>query len=173
MNRFVLCFALGAAVASLAPIAVRANEKVVVAPADEYFGKMKMSILGIRNEIHDLTLKIGYEPAKAESFLSMATMTEDAMNEWERKYPKDPWIPKSLFSLERMYSIVHWSNEFNVRAKRVMTYLHVHYATTWYGREAAKELAAGSVGKYVPLASIAVDPPTMTGNSAPTSSEAR
>ena len=52
--------------ASAAPLAASGDQtakKVAVAPADEYFGRMKMSILGIRNEIHDLTLKIGFEPA--------------------------------------------------------------------------------------------------------------
>jgi hypothetical protein len=131
--------------------------QVVVAPADEYFGKMKMSILGIRNEIHDLTLKIGYDPAHAESVLGIANLTEDALSDWEKKYPSDPWIPKTLFSLERMYSVVHWSNEMNARAMRIMTYLRLHYTQTWYGKEALKEIAGGQVGKLVPTPAPVVE----------------
>jgi hypothetical protein len=40
-----------------------------------------------------------------------------------------------------------------------MTYLHAHYASTWYGKEAAKELAGGSVGKLVPTPAPAVAVP--------------
>ena len=36
-----------------------------VAPADEYFGKLKMSILGIRNMIKDQGLKIDVDPNRA------------------------------------------------------------------------------------------------------------
>ena len=39
--------------------------KCKVAPADEYFGKLKMSILGIRNTIKDQGIKIDYDPQKA------------------------------------------------------------------------------------------------------------
>lgn len=134
------------------PLVARAETKhVFIAPADEYFGKMKMSILGIRNEIHDLTLRIGWEPAKAESaFLSQALLTEDALDDWSRKYPTDPWVPRAYFMLERMYSVVHWSNTYNEHAKHIMAYLHTRYAKTWYGKQATRELAKGDVGKLIP-----------------------
>jgi len=163
VKRLLGCLAIGSILVATTPVLV-ANadptaKKVAVAPADEYFGKMKMSILGIRNEIHDLTLKIGYEPAKAESFLGIANQTEDALTDWERKYPDDPWIPKTLFALGRMYSVVRWSNEMNARAKRVMLFLHEHYAATWYGKQALQEIAEGRVGKVIPTPPPAVDPP--------------
>jgi hypothetical protein len=160
---FLKALAAAAILSATAPAAAQPAApkamRVAVAPADEYFGKMKLSILGIRNQIHDLTLRIGFEPAKAESFIGMANMTEDAMKDWERKYPHDPWIPKTLFSLERMYSVVHWSNELNTRAKRVMTEIRYHYATSWYGKQATKELAKGGVGKFVPSPAPVAPPP--------------
>ena len=36
--------------------------KYRVAPADEYFGRLKMSILGIRNTIRDMGLKADADP---------------------------------------------------------------------------------------------------------------
>lgn len=131
------------------PVAHVAPKKVAIAPADEYFGRMKMSILGIRNEIHDLGLQIDTQPAKVESVLSMANLTEDALADWQKKYPQDPWLPKTLFALERMYAKAPWSDEFNARAKRVMSMLVARYGATWYGREGKKELADGSVGRHV------------------------
>lgn len=174
MTRLYLnALAAAAILSATAPaLAQHTNPKatrVAVAPADEYFGKMKMSILGIRNEIHDLTLKIGFEPAKAESFIGLANMTEDAMKDWERKYPHDPWIPKTLFSLERMYSVVHWSHELNARAKRVMTVIRYHYPSSWYGKQATKEFAMGQVGKFVPTPAPAVPSPSAAPPVAPPS----
>lgn len=151
MKRLVLSLSVAVLTAAIVPCAGQAQQKTAVAPADEYFGRLKMSILGIRNVIHDVTLEIAREPAKAETELGRLNLTEDAMQDWERKYPADPWIPKTLFALERLYDSAGWSDEFNARAKRTMTFLVDHYAKSWYGREAKKELLAGVVGRHVPV----------------------
>ena len=54
-----------------------------VAPADEYFGRMKMSILGIRNQLHDLDLRLHYTPEKSEDVMGSAAFVEDALHDWE------------------------------------------------------------------------------------------
>ena len=49
-----------------------------VAPADEYFGKLKMSILGIRNTIKDQGLKIDVDPAKAPGTMGAIALTDSS-----------------------------------------------------------------------------------------------
>lgn len=84
-----------------------ARAKCKVAPADEYFGKLKMSILGIRNTIKDQGLKVDYEPEKAPSTFGAIALTEDAIHDWQHKYPCDTWLPGTLYALEHFYGKIH------------------------------------------------------------------
>jgi hypothetical protein len=98
-----------------------AAPKCKVAPADEYFGKLKMSILGIRNTIKDQGIKVDVDPAKADSTLNAIALTEDAMHDWQRKYPCDSWIPGSIYALEHFYGKIHTADGVK----------HVHATFAW------------------------------------------
>jgi hypothetical protein len=74
-----------------------------VAPADEYFGRLKMSILGIGNVIRDMRLRVESDASRAPSIFGALEMTENAIRDWEAKYPRDSWIPRSLLALESCY----------------------------------------------------------------------
>jgi hypothetical protein len=78
-----------------------------MAPADEYFGKLKLSILGIRNTIKDQGFKVDYDPLKAPSTLGAIGLTEDAIHDWQHKYPCDTWLPGTLYALEQFYLKIH------------------------------------------------------------------
>ena len=95
--------------------------KCKVAPADEYFGKLKMSILGIRNTIRDQGLKVDVFPEKAESTLNAIALTEDAVHDWEHKYPCDGWLPGSIYALEHFYTKIHTADGLK----------HVHVTFAW------------------------------------------
>ena len=95
--------------------------KCRVAPADEYFGKLKMSILGIRNTIKDQGLKVDVDPSKAPSTSNAIALTEDAIRDWQHKYPCDTWLPGTLFALERFYLKIHTDDGVK----------HVHATFAW------------------------------------------
>jgi hypothetical protein len=117
-----------------------------VAPADEYFGRLKLSILGIRNTIKDMGLKADADPSHAAaSVMGSVALTEDAMHDWEKKYPRDTWIPPAILSLERLYAKVD-SDEARVKAKFVMVWLVRDYPASAPAKIGKKELAANSVG---------------------------
>ncbi len=124
--------------------------KYRVAPADEYFGRLKMSILGIRNTIRDMGLRADADPAHATAMLGTVTLTEDAMHDWEAKYPHDTWIPPAIFSLERLYAKVD-SDEARDRAKAVMVWLVHDYPTSGPGKMGRSELAHNLVGVKPPV----------------------
>lgn len=84
-----------------ATLCANASARARLAPADEYFGRTKMSVLEIRNRIHDL------ERRQDASVPHDAGLTEDAIRDWQRKYPGDPWLPKDIASLARIYSRYH------------------------------------------------------------------
>jgi hypothetical protein len=119
--------------------------KYKVAPADEYFGKLKLSILGIRNTIKDLGYKVDADPAKAMQIMNSVSLTEDAMHDWEGKYPKDSWIPPAILSLERLLAKVD-DDGARVHAKNVMVWLVKDYPATVPGKTGKHELALNMVG---------------------------
>ena len=123
-----------AAVPSLA-----AGHAVRVAPADEYFGRLKMSILGIRNQLHDLTLRLQYAPDKSEDVLGSAAMVEDALRDWEQKYPEDPWLAKSVYQLTSLYAQVRTTHGQS-SAARALRWLLGRYGHTPYGAQARAEI---------------------------------
>jgi hypothetical protein len=105
-----------------------ARAKCKVAPADEYFGKLKLSILGIRNTIKDQGLKVDFNPGQASSTFNAIALTEDAIRDWEHKYPCDSWIPGSIFALEHYYTKIHTAD--GVR--------HVHATFAWFRHDYPK-----------------------------------
>jgi hypothetical protein len=111
-----------------------------VAPADEYFGRLKMSILGIRNQLRDLGLRLQYAPDREADVLGAAGFVEDALHDWEHKYPSDPWLAKSVYQLTSLYARIH-SAEGQQNATRAFHWLQARYAKTTYAAQARVELA--------------------------------
>ena len=68
-----------------------------LAPADEYFGPMGMSILGIRNELNRVNYLIRYGYARQES--SMAVQVAVSIDDLHKVYPRDRDLPQLLFDV--------------------------------------------------------------------------
>lgn len=83
---------------------VRAQSHSGLAPADEYFGRMKMSVLGIRNGLRDTSLRVAYDPRHAVAQLAACHWLEDAIVDWGNKYPHDTWLPGMISQLEHIYA---------------------------------------------------------------------
>ena len=116
---------------------------VRVAPADEYFGRLKMSMLGIRNQLHDLTLRLQYSPANGDTVLGTAVLVEDAMHDWEHKYPADPWLARSVYDLTTLYSHVR-TTKGHARAAHALRWLLSRYGRTRYGALARAQIQSAS-----------------------------
>ena len=101
------------------------------APADALFGRYHMSVLGIDNAIRHFA---GYLPLD-EGPIGYAV---DALRDWENQYPTDPWIPRDLFMLQRVYERAHTAESWGY-AKRVGAWLASDYpsadATSLSGME--------------------------------------
>ncbi|MDQ6822875.1 MAG: hypothetical protein M3Z07_00030 [Candidatus Eremiobacteraeota bacterium] len=104
MRRFMITTLImsGVIASCYAPAAARTR----VAPADEYFGRMKMSILGVGNSLRDLAAKAERQAARPENLTHDAMLAEDAVHDWEAKYPRDPWLAKDVAKLVHIYSEV-------------------------------------------------------------------
>jgi len=143
-HRYLVPILISAVLAGASPAIARSPAKHVVkilrvAPADEYFGHLKMSILGIRNQLRDLGLRLAYAPDRGADVLGAAGFVEDALRDWERKYPADPWLPKSVYQLTSLYARVH-STEGAQNATRAFRWLESRYAHTVYAVQARTEI---------------------------------
>ncbi len=72
------------------------------APADEYFGPLHLSVLGIANTLRTATER---ERANAagDAFAAIATV-ERSVRDWENQYPRDPWLARSILALRSAYA---------------------------------------------------------------------
>jgi hypothetical protein len=110
-----------------------------IAPADVYFGRLKMSILGIANTIKDMRLRVDSDAEKSESIFGSLANCEEALRDWERKYPNDSWIPKNLFNLEVAY--LHAKGErARAMAAKAEAWLRRNYPKSTYTAQAHAEL---------------------------------
>jgi hypothetical protein len=108
---FALCCVMAAS-------ATGASAHVKLAPADEYFGRMKMSPLEITNHISDgERRRAGY---------SVFTLTQNAIEDWTSKYPGDPWIPSREFRITELFLSLH-SQAGYLAALHCRNYIRHHF----------------------------------------------
>jgi TolA-binding protein len=88
-------------------VAPQAKPVSKVAPLDEYFGKMKLSPLGVNNTIHDTNLHVTYDKANAGHYYQALEWAEDALHDWARKYPQDSWLPGRAYYMSHVFWEMH------------------------------------------------------------------
>jgi hypothetical protein len=113
-----------------------------LAPADEYFGRLQMSVLGVRNKVKDLGLDADLHPEHEKAILGNAMWVEDAMRDWAKKYPFDRWLPRYAYALEVMYERIP-STDAHRRAVKQISYLTAYFPQTVYGKIGRAKLALG------------------------------
>ena len=104
LRTLALAAALFATVFVSVPHVSIAQQIARLAPADEYFGRLKMSILGIRNRISELENETTDPAFETEHVNWKLAMVEDAIADWKSKYPDDPWIPRFRTRLGVVYA---------------------------------------------------------------------
>ncbi len=66
-----------------------------LAPADEYFGRQKESVLEIRNRLDGFDRRSDDEMLEPDTRHALNDL-QDAIRDWQHKYPRDPWLPRSM-----------------------------------------------------------------------------
>ncbi len=97
-----------------------------LAPVDEYFGRMKLSPLGINNSIHDTSMHIKYDPNNAGKYYSGLEWAEDALHDWARKYPQDTWLPGRAYFMSHVFWQMHTA-EADAAADRCRSLLFTQF----------------------------------------------
>ena len=108
-----------------------------LAPADEYFGRMGYSILGIENQLNHINAVLDANPSSDE--VSTTQLVAESIDDMHKVYPRDRDMPKLLLwcaqTLERMVS-----PDARATAARLKAILTVEYQDS---PEARKVLAGG------------------------------
>ncbi len=91
-----ICFATSAQAATMRDLA----------PADEYFGQLRMSVLGIRNELNGLERRAASGDRNVASMSGKLAFVDDAMRDWRAHYPRDTWLPRFEAERARVASLI-------------------------------------------------------------------
>lgn len=126
-----------------------------VAPADTYFGRLKLSILGIANTIKDMRLRVEADGDKTPSIFGSLATCEDALHDWQAQYPKDSWIPKNLYNLEVAYLRAQGDKARDM-ATRTEAWLRHDFPKSPYAAKAHDELVRAVAS--APVATAATVP---------------
>lgn len=119
-------------------IAQPSHERMMttLAPADEYFGPMGMSILGIRNELNRVNYMIGYGYAKQQS--GMAIQVAVAIDDLHKVYPRDRDLPKLLYDVYTTLVKIDTAEAQAARA-HIRSILTVEYQDSDQARQLLKD----------------------------------
>jgi hypothetical protein len=161
-------------VSILGPAVPASSASAGSAPADEYFGRMKLSYLGINNSLKDATIMAG-DHTDFSGVVQKIQFAEDAFLDWERKYPKDPQLARSMFLLARAYIKV-WTADGQQKAALYYFTLTDKYGSTYFGKQAKADLSKGltmHVYAAVQPCQPIIGEPTPTPAPAPTANSKR
>lgn len=95
------------------------------APADEYFGRLRLSIIGIKNELALIETRVEADPAHADAHLKTCDLIEESLEDWAVKYPHDSWLQDMLGRLELLYAHVA-SLDGKLHLARLVMWTHEH-----------------------------------------------
>lgn len=138
----------------------------MLAPADEYFGQLKMSILGIKNTIKDVGLRYDVNHDIAKQTVSSLALTEGAIRDWEHKYPHDREVPRAMYFLQRLYAHIV-CDEAQLKAKATAAWLFADYPKSPQARVLKKNLAEATPLPVVAPSAAPVSAPAAAPVAAP------
>jgi hypothetical protein len=118
----------------------RHESTVGLAPADEYFGVLKLSILGISNTIRDLGLRYDVNHDIAKQTYDSALLTEQAVQDWEHKYRHDRLLPRAVFFLQRLYAKI-LTQQSRDRADRTAKWMFADFGISPQAKQLRNDLA--------------------------------
>jgi hypothetical protein len=126
------------------------------APGDEYFGRMKMSYLGIDNTYKDGSISAGAYSTDPRLIAKLDFATE-ALKRWAAKYPNDPQLPRSYFlgvqTLRKIYTQPEQETTWEF-----MHILVTKYKNTYFGKVMTASLAKGFTEHWFAIAEICPTP---------------
>ena len=117
------------------------REMVRSAPGDQYFGRLKMSYLGINNTFRDDAIRAGAYTTNS-GLISSVNFADEALRDWAHRYPGDPQLARSYFLAVQAMSKLYVQPE-QERAYHYMLVLVKKFPHTYFGKVMKESLARG------------------------------
>ena len=127
------------------------------APADEYFGRQKLSYLGMNNTFRDSAISSG-EHTTDGSIVNKVALAEDALSAWATKYPRDPQLPRTYFLAFQVERKI-WIKANQDRAWVVLNRLVHDFPDSYFGKVVKRDLTIGFTEHYYALPLPCATPP--------------
>jgi hypothetical protein len=102
------------------------------APADEYFGNVKFSPIGVRNEVVRINKYL--DRGWGDRMEGDALHVDDAVEDWQKQYPHDTTLPATLLDELRLLQRLQTAKTTEA-AVRVRTLLLVQYPSSRQAQE--------------------------------------
>jgi hypothetical protein len=126
------------------------------APGDEYFGRMKLSYLGIDNTFKDGAVSAGAYSTDPK-LIAKLDFAVDALRRWAAKYPNDPQLARSYFLGVQVLRKIYTQPEQDT-AWQFMQILVQQYPNTYFGKTMKASIANGYTEHWFALAQICPTP---------------
>ncbi len=118
----------------------------ISAPGDEYFGRMKMSFLGIGNTFHDDFIRAGAYTTDSGIIQSVG-FADEALQDWTHKYPQDPQLPRAWFLAMQAYEKIY-TRSAQEKAWNDMHEIERRWPKSYFGKLMAGYIKNGFTEHY-------------------------
>lgn len=140
------------------------------APGDEYFGRMKMSYLGIDNTYKDGAISAG-EYTTDPKLISKLDFATEALHRWAQKYPNDPELARSYYLGILVLRKVYTQPEQKTTWEFMQILVH-KYPNTYFGKQMKTTIASnGFTEHWFAVAQICPAPEVVGSKSRPAPTE--
>lgn len=113
-----------------------------LAPADEYFGRQKISVIAIRHQIFSLKDDLHHGRKRPDYIEHGADTLDEAFTDWARRFPRDAWLPRTGWELATLYEELP-GGDARARAVSLLGFVKSHYGGSVFAQDSAKDLARG------------------------------
>lgn len=126
------------------------------APGDEYFGRMKLSYLGIDNTAHDVAIEAGAYTTDPR-LIARIGFADEALHQWERKYPGDPQLARSYFLMIEVYRKMY-TRDAQRKAWAYMQHILHAYPSSYFAKVLRVDVQRGFTEHWFALPQICQTP---------------
>jgi hypothetical protein len=123
----------------------------ISAPADEYFGPLGLSVIGIQNSISKNDMRLDMAGLDQGDVFKNVNLLEVSVRDWESKYPRDRWLPRTVLALHNAYRRMA-GEAAALHAIDVAAWLLDKYPSS----EEAQGLRAELAGEMAPVTEVSI-----------------
>jgi heat shock protein HslJ len=141
---------------ALAPARRAQGASSPMAPADAYFGRLRMSYIGINNTFRDTAIQAGDFTTEG-GIVNRVNFAMDALSAWENQYPRDPQLARSYFLGQTTLKKI-WLKPYQLQAWVYMQHIMKAFPGTFFAKTVRADIAKGFTMNWFAAPPLCSDP---------------